>query len=39
MVKGLSRMKNRATTPEGKEIEQISRKVKDELDKIVVNLE
>lgn len=39
MVKGLSQMKNRATTPKGKEIEKISRKVKDELDKIVVNLE
>jgi hypothetical protein len=39
MVKGISTMKNKATTPEGKEIERISQKVKDALEKIVLDLE
>ncbi len=39
LVKGISNMKNKATTPEGKKIEKISRKIKAELEKIVFNLE
>ena len=39
LIKGISQMKHKATTPEGKEIEIISRKVKDELEKIVFDLE
>lgn len=39
IVKGLSKMKYQATTPEGKEIEEICQKIKAELEEIVLDLE
>lgn len=38
MLSGIAKMKNKASTAKGKEIQSLSRKVRDELENIILNL-